>query len=147
MKRTLATVALTAAVLAALRPLNFEPVNVESLAAEVAREEDHVTALELAQWLRDRKPNLRVLALDDSTIPRAERTDLESLLRLPFNENETIVLVSNGGGHAAQAWVFLRARGLRHVYFLRGGADEWNAAVLNPAQPTELTRYFGRRGC
>ena len=145
MKRVLAAIALTAGVLAAFGERRMD---VETLATQVAREEDHVTALELAQWLRDRRPALRIIDLGDpSGIPRAERIDLQTLVKTPFRGDETIVLVSGGGGHAAQAWVFLRARGLRHVYFLRGGADEWNAAVLNPAQPTELTRYFGRRGC
>ena len=145
MKRVLAAIALTAGVLAAFGERRMD---IETLATQVAREEDHVTALELAQWLRDRKPALRIIDLGEpSGIPRAERVDLQALVKMPFRGDETIVLVSGGGGHAAQAWVFLRARGYAHVYFLRGGADEWNAAVLSPAQPTELTRYFGRRGC
>jgi 3-mercaptopyruvate sulfurtransferase SseA len=53
------------------------------------------------------------------------------------------VLYSEGGAHAAQAWVLLRAAGVRNVYFLRGGILEWLDLVMNPARPTELTRYFG----
>jgi 3-mercaptopyruvate sulfurtransferase SseA len=43
------------------------------------------------------------------------------------------VLVSDGGAHAAQGWVFLRALGIAHVYFLRGGLGEWLDDVMNPA--------------
>jgi 3-mercaptopyruvate sulfurtransferase SseA len=38
-----------------------------------------------------------------------------------FNPSDTIVLLSEGGAHAAQAWVFLQIRGYRNVFFLRGG--------------------------
>ena len=62
-----------------------------------------------------------------------------------------------GGAHAAQAWVLLRSRGVRNVFFLRGGLDEWMDEVMNPqlprnAPPDEraemdsvaaLSRYFG----
>jgi hypothetical protein len=67
------------------------------------------------------------------------------------------VLYSDGGAHAAQGWVFLRALGLRRVYFLRGGLYEWLDDVINPtlaANPTDsaraawatvtsVSRYFG----
>lgn len=138
-------------------------LDVEKVAAAIAREEDHVTALELAAWIRDRKPGLRVIdlreapAFDVYHLPRAERIPLESLASTPFRATDTVVLVSDGGAHAAQAWVLLQALGLRQVTFLRGGLDEWIDTVLNPsigadASPealaafrrvSELSRYFG----
>jgi rhodanese-related sulfurtransferase/uncharacterized membrane protein YedE/YeeE len=124
-------------------------LDVERLARAVARQEDHVTALELAAWIRDRKPGLRVLDLrtpaefDAGHIPRAERVALESLASTPFRAGETLVLISAGGAHAAQAWVFLQALGNRQVYFLRGGQEEWEDEVMHPRVSSELTRYFG----
>ena len=124
-------------------------VDVDALAKQVAREEDHVTALELAQWIKDRKPGLRVINVGRASarLPLAEDVPLESITRTSFGKDETIVLVSDGGAHAAQAWVFLRALGHRNVFFLRGGVAEWNAEVLNPPTPTPVTRYFARGGC
>jgi rhodanese-related sulfurtransferase len=124
-------------------------VDVDALAKQVAREEDHVTALELAQWIKDRKPGLRVINVGPGSarLPLAEDVALESITRTPFGRDETIVLVSDGGAHAAQAWVFLRALGHRNVFFLRGGVAEWNAEVLNPPTQTPVTRYFARGGC
>jgi rhodanese-related sulfurtransferase len=125
------------------------PVDVAALAQEVARETDHVTAIELAQWIRDRKPGLRVIDLRTAAefaeyrIPKAERIAITDLPATRFASNETIVLVSDGGAHAAQAWVFLRTLGHARVFFLRGGLHEWLDDVMNPAQPSELTRYFG----
>ena len=113
-------------------------IDVASLARSVAREEDHVTALELAQWIKDRRPGLRVLDLrspEEYTayhVPRAEHLSLDSLATTTFRADETIVLYSEGGPHAAQAWVFLRALGYQRVFFLRGGLYEWLEQVLNP---------------
>jgi uncharacterized membrane protein YedE/YeeE/rhodanese-related sulfurtransferase len=125
-------------------------IAVDTIAREVAREEDHVTALELAQWIKERKPGLRVIDLRDDrreTMPSSEAMTVESVVRATFQPHETVVLISDGGAHAAQAWVLLRASGLHHVYFLRGGYAEWNETVLHPAKSTEITRYFRRGGC
>ena len=138
-------------------------VDVAGLASTVEREDDHVTALELAGWIRDKRPNLRIVDVRDSSafetyhIPRAERITLSELVSTPFRKNDTIVLYSNGGAHAAQGWVFLRALGYERVYFLRGGLYEWLDDVMNPAiastasdssradfaKVAEISRYFG----
>jgi rhodanese-related sulfurtransferase len=137
-------------------------IDVASLARNVALEEDHVTALELAQWIKDRRPGLRVLDLrspeefDEYHIPTAEHLALDSVASTPFRSTETLVLYSEGGPHAAQAWVFLRALGYRNVFFLRGGLYEWLEQVMNPAlgdttvvardafnRAAVVSRYFG----
>lgn len=149
-RRALAAIAIVAGVLAAVAGTPHRAqLDVASLAKSIEREEDHVTALELAAWIRDRKPGLRVIDLGTgaTTIPTAERMTLQALVTLPPRGNETLVLASDGGAHAAQAWVLLRARGHRNVYFLRGGVREWDEQVLHPSASTELTRYFRRGGC
>jgi rhodanese-related sulfurtransferase len=115
-----------------------------------------VTAVELAEWIRDRKPELRIIDVrteeqyDAYHLPRAERMDFGSLPSAPFKPDETIVLVS-GDERAAQAF------GNRKVYFLRGGLREWIDDVMNPtiaenASPAAraafqrasvVSRYFG----
>jgi len=138
-------------------------VDIAALARTVEAEEDHVTALELAAWIRERKPGLRVVDVRGAEdfaefhLPNAENLTLAEVARAPFNPDETVVLYSEGGTHAAQGWFFLRARGIGHVYFLRGGLYEWMTEVVNPtlsadatpaqraefARTAELSRYFG----
>jgi rhodanese-related sulfurtransferase len=138
-------------------------VDVAALARTVEAEQDHVTAVELAAWIRDRKPGLRVVDVRGAEdfaafhLPTAENLSLTALTRAPIRPDETVVLYSEGGTHAAQGWFFLRARGIEHVYFLRGGLYEWMTEVVNPTLPTdaspaqraefartaELSRYFG----
>jgi rhodanese-related sulfurtransferase len=133
-------------------------IDVDALARTVEAEQDHVTAVELAAWIRDRKPGLR--GAEDFAafhLPTAENLSLTGLTRAPIRPDETVVLYSEGGTHAAQGWFFLRARGIEHVYFLRGGLYEWMTEVVNPTLPAdasparraefartaELSRYFG----
>ena len=149
-RRALASLALLLGLAAAFAGAP-RSIDVDALAKQVANEEDHVTALELAQWIKDRKPNLRLINLNvgrtSVRLPGSEDVSLQSLTHTHFASNETIVLLSDGGAHAAQAWVFLRALGHRNVFFLRGGIAEWNAEVLNPPTHTPVTRYFARGGC
>ena len=137
--------------------------SVARIAGEVSNESDHVTAVELARWIRDRKAALRIIDIRDSVsfeeshIPGAIRQSLGEVAVAPVTTGETIVLYSGGGAHAAQGWVLLRSRGVNDVFFLRGGYDEWMDEVMNPqfprnAPPEEraamdsvaaLSRYFG----
>ena len=146
-RRRLAWAALA---LAALTPLAESPfaaararVDVAQLARQVEGEEDHVTALELAEWIKARRPDLRILDLrppvqyDSLHIPGAEPVPLDSLASLQLGRRETVVLYSEAGAHAAQAWVFLRALGHSKVFFLRGGIYEWVDEVLSPTGTRE----------
>jgi rhodanese-related sulfurtransferase len=134
-------------------------VDVKALASEIEHESDHVTAIELAEWIRVRKPGLRVIDVRSDSefetyhIPSAERISLTQLPSLKPAGNETLVLYSEGGAHAAQGWVLLRASGHHDVYFLRGGILDWMEDVMSPALPetrdstsaqrADLSHYFG----
>jgi rhodanese-related sulfurtransferase len=152
-RRSLAVLAVAGGLLAAVSGSPYRAKNavldVDRIAAAVAAEEDHVTAVELAQWIRDREPGLRILDLrtkdefDDYHVPRSERVPIDALSATPFRATDTIVLISDGGAHAAQGWVLLQALGQRNVYFLRGGIREWLDDVMSPARSSELTEYFG----
>jgi len=153
MKRALAAVALCAGLFAAVAGDPYRvrrgDAGVARLAGEIAQERDHVTAIELAQMIRDHKAGLRVIDLRSEAefasyhLPRAERMPIESIGTVAFDPRETIVLISDGGAHAAQAWVLLETLGHRNVYFLRGGLGEWLDDIMRPTKPTDLTRYFG----
>jgi rhodanese-related sulfurtransferase len=144
-------------------PLGFSRADVARLASDIVRERDHIAPLDLAEWIRDRKPGLRVLDIRESAefdaehVPTAESIALEALVTTSFLPGETIVVYSPEGGHAAQAWVLLRALGYEHVYSLRGGWAAWSREVLHPtvaddatgeeraafARASALGRYFG----
>lgn len=138
-------------------------LDIEDIAQVIAKGEDHIAARDLARWIRDRKPRLRVIDVrypaefESYAIPTAENIPLERLPQTSFAADETIVLYSEGGAHAAQAWMMLRAMGYRSVYFISGGLVDWDLEIMNPVLPldasaeeraafentAELSRYFG----
>jgi rhodanese-related sulfurtransferase len=138
-------------------------MDIAALARMVAAQEDHVSALQLARWIRDRRPGLRVIDVRSPeefarfSIPTAENVPIEQITDARFRDDETIVLYSEGGAHAAQAWVFLKAAGVRNVLFIAGGLGDWFDEVMNPVVPVvpppgqaahlaevaELSTYFG----
>jgi rhodanese-related sulfurtransferase len=148
-----------AAALADLRPR----IDTAALAAEIDAERDHVSALELGERIMRGDKTLRVLDLrstaefEQDHIPGAHRTSITELVRNPPPGDADLVLYSEGGSHAAQAWVLLRARGFRRVFFLREGLYEWNSRVFAPRlavdataseraefqRAAELSRFFG----
>jgi rhodanese-related sulfurtransferase len=141
-ERALAVVAIVGGVLAVIAGSPTRPtrgsVDVTELARIVEHEEDHVTAAELARWIRDDKPRLRVLDIradsefGDFHILGATHVSLAAIARMPLDSAATYVLYSEGGTHAAQGWFLLRARGVKNVFFLRGGLYEWLEQVMNP---------------
>ena len=140
----LASAALVLGALAAIvgRPTPAT-IDVSGLAREIATEADHVDAIVLADWIRVRRPELRVLDVrtraefDEYHLPTAEHAPLEAIVGLRPSATETIVIYSAGGAHAAQAWVLLRALGHRNVFFLSGGLEEWMAEVMTPVIPDD----------
>jgi rhodanese-related sulfurtransferase len=140
-----------------------DAVGILVLAEEITKEKDHVTPLELAQWIYEQKAGLRIIdvrsgeARDEGHIPASEAIDLATLVTTSLRPTDTLVLYSSEGVHAGQAWVLLRALGKREVFFLRGGWAAWHDEVMHPtleesasadaqsafARAAELSRYFG----
>lgn len=129
-------------------------VDLNELSSIIEKEDDHWTTDELADTLMAGTTGLRIVDLRDSSdyararIPGAERIPLPDLLGGKLRRNETILLYSEGGTHASQAWILLRADGYRNVYTLKGGMLAWEEDVLYPApssNPSILARarFFG----
>ncbi len=135
-------------------------LDVDALTREIDEGSDHVSARELAAWIRDRRPGLRVIdvraaeAFGDDAIPTAENLPLDRLVKASFTSGQTVVLYSREGAHAGQAWVLLRALGVAGVVFIPGGLADWWDEVMSPVLPAdmpaaerdraaELSRYFG----
>ncbi len=134
-----------------------------SIAADIAAERDHVDPLDLAEWIKAARSGLRVIDVRERgadsgyQIPGSESVPLEQVPGLSVAPGDTIVLYSDGGTHAAQAWVLLRTRGITGVYVLRDGLAAWedevrfphpvigadSAAMAAYRRAAELSRWFG----
>jgi rhodanese-related sulfurtransferase len=149
----------TAAAIVELRPA-ADPAR---LAAEIDTERDHISALTLAERIMRGDATLRIFDLRSAAefnefhIPTAHQISINSLARESLPRQANIILYSEGGAHAAQAWVLLRMRGYPNVLFLREGIYEWLSRVAEPRlaiDPTAaeraeferaapLSRFFG----
>lgn len=119
----------------------------QALAEAITNESDHIAAEELAKWLIDKKPDL--LVVDMRSAEEFAQYHIPGAVNIPFNKlfepdaretlanDKTIVLYSNGGTHAAQAWVLLKQMGIESLVLL-GGLNYWTEAILNPKAPNEL---------
>lgn len=146
-------------------PYSGYSVNLDTkeLSMIVQKEVDHVTPVELADWIIQGRSDYRLIDLRSAGefsqyhIPTAENVPLSQLSDYGLARNEKVVLYSEGGIHSAQAWFLLQAEGFSGVYILRGGLDEWKDQVLYPASPPttddaqaaafekmkEVSRHFG----
>lgn len=132
----------------------------DAIARAIDDGSDHVSARQLATWIRARKPGLRVIdvraakAFGDDAIPTAENLPIDGLVRATFKPGETVVLYSQEGAHAGQAWVLLKALGVADVVFVPGGLIDWREEVMTTVLPAnmpaaereaaaDLSRYFG----
>jgi rhodanese-related sulfurtransferase len=127
-------------------------------------EADRLSALELAAWLRDRKPNLTILdvrpdsaAFEEFRLPRARRAPLAELRAVAPEPGTTLVVYGDGSDLAGRAWVVLKALGHDTIRVMPDGVGDWLVAILNPTLPSdappeardafaaqaELSRYFG----
>jgi rhodanese-related sulfurtransferase len=165
MNRLHSALAITAATLAGGAAISDSALQTHpaQLAAEIESGQDHTSAIELAERIMRGHRDLMVFdlrsaaAFNEFHIPGARHATLRDLSMASFAHSSMVVLYSEGGAHAAQAWVLLRLRGYRNVFFLREGVYEWISRVLDPRlavdataaerdefkRAAELSRYFG----
>jgi rhodanese-related sulfurtransferase len=133
--------------------LAFSPINqsmrsnesAEEIAKQIASKEDHISAEELGQMIIDGDPNFLVIDLRSNEeynnfhINPSINIPLETLLIHETLENlskeKLIILYSNGGTHAAQAWVLLQQQGFKNTTVLLGGLNYWVDVYTNPEPP------------
>ncbi len=107
----------------------------------IAKEGDHVSAGEVAQWIVEKKTDYQLIDLreqwqyDDYHIPTAFNIpfpDFFSPANLKkLDRNKKIVVYGLGAGHAAQTQLLLSQRGYR-AYSLTDGIIEWWDEVMTP---------------
>ncbi len=121
------------------------------LAVMVEREVDHVTPRDLADWLVAGRADFRLVDVRSAEqyaayhIPGAEHVSVSALPDLRVEPTEKVVLYSDEGTHAAQAWFLLRARGARNAYILLNGLSGWREEVLFPTLEPASTPFQRQR--
>lgn len=82
---------------------------------------------------------------------------LSGLINSSMRKDELIILYSEGGIHAGQAWVMLKAKHFQNVFIISGGLAAWRSEILFPVlsvnasesekllfdQRSKMSLYFG----
>ncbi|MEZ5966316.1 MAG: YeeE/YedE thiosulfate transporter family protein [Planctomycetota bacterium] len=116
-------------------------LDAKQLALEAGTKADHVWPTELADWILQGRNDYRLIDVREPDefatyhIPGAVNVPLTRVATDLAQRNELLVFVSDGGIHAAQAWLLFKAMGYRSVYMLFGGIEEWKEKVLFPVAP------------
>ncbi len=109
-----------------------------TIAEMTQRGADKVRPRELADWIIAGTREFRLVDLRDEDafrayhIPGAENVPVTALADAGIGRNETIVLYSDDGAQAAQAWFLLKALRFNGACVLDGGLEGWKRDVLFP---------------
>ena len=132
---------LYAASIAACGPSPKTEVSMVEVAQAAARQDDRVSAEDLAGWLIEGRTDFKLIDVRTPTdfdkgniaeaenIPLAQLVSSDAIQELPTDRK--IVVYSNGSENAAKAVVMLRLVGL-DAHLLTGGYNAWHARILNP---------------
>jgi rhodanese-related sulfurtransferase len=138
LNKILASIALVLALLAAFIGIpRRDDLNLDEIASLIETEKDHITPLELAEQIHSGK-QIRLIDLRDSVsyvqqhIFNSERMSVLQLLNDGIRRNEIVVLYSEGGIHASQAWILLKMKHYDSVTTLLGGFSGWKGEILYP---------------
>ena len=130
------------------------------VATSIARQEDRVTADQLARWITEETHDFVVVDVRPESEFNAGHIEDSLNISLPelvsdegrkkIGQSETVVVYSNGSEYAAKAATMLRLANVQ-ASFLLGGYNHWGRYILNPEEGAhsqvdgELLTYAERR--
>jgi len=117
------------------------PVNDTALVQSIVAETDHVTPVELAQWIIEKRQDYQLIDIrqpwqyDDYHIPTAVNVPLSQLFQesslKQLDRGKKIVVYGLGAGHAAETQLLLSIKGY-NAFSLREGISAWWDQVITP---------------
>jgi len=147
-KQVAVVLAILLGLILAFSPVNNQPVqdiDPNIMANEIIDRNDHITADQLGRLIIDEDPDYQLIDLRDPA--EYEKFHIKTAINLPMQKlfiddnldyidpYKLVVLYTNGGTHAAQAWVLLQAQGFTNTTVLLGGLNFWVDVYSNPTPP------------
>ena len=117
------------------------PVDSTAIMQGIIDEKDHVTPVELAHWIIEKKQDYQLIDLrqpwqfDDYHIPTAINVPLGQFFQeanlKQLDRSKKIVVYGLGAGHAAETQLLLQMKGY-NAYSVREGISAWWDLVVTP---------------
>lgn len=124
------------------------PLDAAATARDMAEEKDHVTPLELARWIVEKRQDYQLIDIrqpwqfDDYHIPTAVNVPFPQLFETDhlkkLSREKKIVLYGLGPAHASQGQLLLSLKGYK-AYSLREGLSAWWEEVMTPTSVRSAT--------
>jgi rhodanese-related sulfurtransferase len=120
-------------------------IDTKKVAKEIISRNDHITAEQLGHLIIDKDPDYQIIDLRSPE--EFDKFHIEGTINLPLetlffdqnleqiNTEKLVILYTNGGTHAAQAWVLLQQESFTNTVVLLGGLNYWVYVYSNPNPP------------
>lgn len=115
------------------------PLNSAAAIRSIIDETDHVTAVQLAQWLIEKRSDFQLVDIrlpwqfDDYHIPSAVNIPLSQLFEeqglKQLSRSKKVVVYGLGAGHAAEAQLLLAMKGYNSLSLKEGISAWWNDVI------------------
>jgi hypothetical protein len=127
-------------------------VNAKEMLLTSIRENDKINVETLADWIIKGNADFTIVdlrtdkAYNEYHIPGSYNIPISDLLNGDLMRNQKIILYSDDGVNAAQAWFVLKSDDYKGVYILNGGLKVWKDKILFPklvsnATPVQITEF------
>lgn len=108
----------------------------------------YLSTHDVAKRLIDRDPSVFLIDVrtpdefEEYSIPGAFNIPLENILNKEWKdylnqEGMDVILYSNGDIYADQAWALIAQQGVKNLYVMKGGLNQWFATIIKPVAPPE----------
>jgi rhodanese-related sulfurtransferase len=108
----------------------------------------YLSTHQIAKRLIERDPSIFIIDVrtpgeyEKYTIPGAFNIPLENILEEEWTDYLSqdgldVVLYSNGDIYADQAWTLIAQQGVKNLYIMKGGINQWFATIIQPVAPPE----------
>jgi rhodanese-related sulfurtransferase len=125
---------------------NIKELPPRQLLSEINDQTRFLSTDEVAKVIIDKDPFY--LLVDVRNARDYMAFSLENAVNIPLSEvlqpknidefgrgNRRIVLFCNGDILSEQAWLILRRNGMKNVFVMKGGLNEWFNTIINPVEP------------
>ncbi len=103
---------------------------------------------QIAKRIIERDPSIFIIDVrtpsefEEYSIPGAFNIPLENILEDEWTDylsqdGMDVVLYANGDIYADQAWALIAQQGIKNLYVMKGGVNQWFATIIQPVAPPE----------
>lgn len=127
---------------------DYNQIPAKEFLREIYNPARYLSTHQIAKRLIERDPSIFLVDVrtasefEEYAIPGAFNIPLENILEEEWvdylsQDGMDVVLYSNGDIYADQAWTLIAQQGVKNLYIMKGGVNQWFARIIQPVAPPE----------